>query len=348
MVFVVLAIVATLLAWFVYWTVLPRLRERRFRACNEVGAASSSPAPSLPPPYGGDDRDRGGHHNAAAIVGDATFKDNGEGGELGWSSHRASDLRTHKPHQESDLWTHKFQSGDLVLMRERRSSAPTAQSRGGCCGTGIQISGLVAILSGSRYYHTGVIYVDPRTSQPFLWEMNESGARLASLYDVARSSPSGTLAVRRLAIGKDDRRDIDTLLVAAMRAQWRSRFDYAAPLRWAQRQLCDLFAVGHCDVPKGKRAADLACYSCVSLTTAIYERVGVLDMRRAMLDPRLVVAADYARSRIDDRVLPFRHGCGLGPPVLLVYDSDAQAMGAAPGPLMETMKRRLASLAQAK
>jgi len=210
--------------------------------------------------------------------------------------------------RHADLWTYPFRTGDLILTSNRLESLRDVVAN-------FDPVAAIKLFTESPFNHTAVAYVDPDTEQTLFWELNGTGTRMATMYDMTSGRPDHIVCVRTLVGGPP----IDPrAFMAVVKAQWRYQFNMDVALAWyhryAGRAPCvpAPFFKGH-NWGHGRQA------TCVHMTTELYHMLGVIDLTRTGVDPAGVFAADYGRDPIDTHIIPLANGYRFGPIVRLDF-----------------------------
>ena len=76
-----------------------------------------------------------------------------------------------------NMWTYPFKTGDLILFSKKKDHI-------------LSPNGLLKRVTGTTINHVGVIYVEPHSGHIYVWDMNITGPRLASLVSLVEG-PTG-------------------------------------------------------------------------------------------------------------------------------------------------------------
>lgn len=192
-------------------------------------------------------------------------------------------------------------AGDLVLY-----------SGDGACGRAAAV--LSKLLEDSPYTHVGVVYVDPDTRVPYVWEMraeSESGREHTRLSNLRRNVAAypGQVCVRRLlrdggGPSVDERR-----FRTVVRRLWGKRYSYPSMY---YHSLARLFCFGVPAVPRAGRDAGRYCTDLVAQT---YEALGVLDYAGHSHGSSSALPCDFGQHT---EVLPLRPGYRFDDEALVV------------------------------
>nr|UDO47793.1 hypothetical protein [Pandoravirus massiliensis] len=179
-------------------------------------------------------------------------------------------------------------------------------------------------ITGSRFNHVAVVYVEPDTRQVLFWEINGSGTRLATVRDLTCGRPRHDIFVRRVSPPVDT-----AVFERAMAAQWEHEFNFFAPAAVAGRvigcrQHRDFYVRSLlsrrravCANGQSDRVQRGAVHrrTCAHMVAELYHLVGVLDYDhgRRGIDPAALCAGDFAEAEPDPSILPMARGYRFGP-----------------------------------
>lgn len=202
------------------------------------------------------------------------------------------------------LRDYPFRTGDLIITSAKAGVDDPENTRRQK--RRLEPSAIIKMFTSSPFNHTGVVYVDPLTGQVYVWELNGSGTRLATMEEMTCGTPDHYIHVRPINL------DIPgEAMEAVIQQQWNYRFNYDIFLAWYHRFYPLVpFVKGHSWGKYKQR-------TCAHATTECYRMLGVLDFEHTGVDPASVFAPDYAKENPN---LPMSHGVAFGPIVRLDFD----------------------------
>ncbi len=178
-----------------------------------------------------------------------------------------------------------FRTGDLILTCDLGDAEQKNENI-------FRTETIIKAFTQSWFHHSGIVYVDPKTRQVFVCDLNGKGTRLATLRDLFRKKNIMVVVVPRIGP------PVDTFAFErAIEDLWGSRLDTSIIGNSLQRflrvpgtDLRLLPSLASTAPPKGESA-------CVTMTSLIYHELGVLDLvslaKNSKLKPWHLYPRDY-------------------------------------------------------
>jgi len=218
------------------------------------------------------------------------------------------------------LSEYPFQTGDLIIVcTETRKEGF------------FNLSVAIKFFCGTPWNHVGVVYVDPHTQEPYLWEMVGSGlTRLIPISDIPDDPFAAHYFVRSINRPCDP-----STMQCVMRQQWTNQFNYDIMMPWYSRHMSSVTCAN------GVRWANGRQKTCSQLAAEVYQALGIMDFTHTGVDVSELFPSDYAgengtggKARSDGRsnnagqqtpngALPMVRGAQFGPLVELTFARQA-------------------------
>lgn len=196
------------------------------------------------------------------------------------------------------IWSYPFKTGDMVITCTYTGDIPSMSKNAS--------STLIKFFTGSAFHHSVICLIDPYTNQPLFWEMNGTGPRLCTLYDLTSGAQNHRLFVRPL----HGRPVNQFALIEIIRQQWHDRFNHSVPMAWWERMgahplLMQMPFLKGMPWPSGPK-------TCGHLTADVYHRLGVFDLSGYGVNPASFTSKDLTREDAEVEALPMANGYRFG------------------------------------
>jgi len=199
--------------------------------------------------------------------------------------------------EKQNIWTYPFKTGDLFLFSKKVDPLLSANRA-------------LKLFTKTTTNHVGVVYVEPHSGHVYVWDMNITGPRLASLSSLVDGSSATNqhhFLVRPLNKPADSK-----LFQKIIRQQWDAVYDYDIGLATYHRFFPILpFLRGH-EWNCGKQR------HCAHFVVEMYAKLGVLDMQHSLVDPSSYIPADFSQEYKKGVNIPLTSGYKFGNTVMLV------------------------------
>lgn len=176
----------------------------------------------------------------------------------------------------------------------------------------------IHFVSGGPFNHVAIVYVQPSSGEPYVWEMLLTGTRLISMCEFMRShrKRGARLAYRQLEGAGVIASETMERLVAE---QWSTYYDVDLPLHLSARFLQAHEFIGELSgrLSKNKRL------SCAQLVYRALSDAGVIDPRLASVPAQSLLPIDFASEPLDDRLFVYRPSARCRHSPLLSWLSDS-------------------------
>jgi len=203
------------------------------------------------------------------------------------------------------LQKYHFHTGDIIIVSTETRSQGL-----------FNMSVVIKFFCATPWNHVGVVYVDPHTHEPFLWEMVGSGlVRLIPISDIPDDPFAARYYVRSI-----NRRCDSQIMQRVMNEQWRDIFNYDVMMPWFSRHLDTVTCANGVRWFNGRQK------TCSQLTAELYHALGIMDFYRTGIDVSELFPSDYVADlpapigRNDITALPMVNGAQFGPLIELTFD----------------------------
>lgn len=182
----------------------------------------------------------------------------------------------------------KWRNGDILLVSGQRSRDK-----------------FIHFVSGGPFNHVAIVYVQPASGEPYVWEMLLTGTRLISLCEFVRShrKRGSRLAYRQLE-GEGSGIPSETMerIVAE---QWSTYYDVDLPLHLSARFLQTHEFIGELS-GKLSSTKNNKRLSCAQLVYRALAAANIIDPRLASVPAQSLLPIDFASEPLDDRLFVYR------------------------------------------
>ena len=201
------------------------------------------------------------------------------------------------------MMKYPYKTGDLILTSTEYSK-----------GLVTIMSNLNKVACASLYNHVGIVYVDPQTYQPYIWEIVGGGVvRLLPIHDIPKETYPQRYFIRSLCNSTTS----DTKMAQIIRYQWKFIMNYNVEQSWFARF-----------VPGIDFGNSISWYNdqlrfCSHFVAECYEMLGVMAFKETGVSAREIFPNDFIadlNNGNNENVirLPWVNGTHLSPIIELV------------------------------
>lgn len=214
-----------------------------------------------------------------------------------------------KANKSVPLLQYPYRTGDLIIV------ATDSKQQGF-----FNMSVLIKFFCHTAWNHVGVVYVDPMTHEPYIWEMVGSGlARLIPISDVPDDPFAARYYVRPINRVCDA-----TIMQKVMQQQWRDIFNHDIMVPWFSRHMNTVTCANGVRWQNGREK------TCSQLAAEVYQALGIMDFGRTGIDVSELFPSDYAADLPqpigqDTVTLPMINGAQFGPLIALPFKRHPNA-----------------------
>lgn len=205
--------------------------------------------------------------------------------------------------KKMQLQRYPYQTGDLIMVSTETKTEGF-----------FNMSVLIKFFCGTPWNHVGVIYVDPITNEPYIWEMVGSGlARLIPIQDV----PDDPFAAKYYIRSINKVCSAKTMQIV-MRQQWEDIFNYDIMVPWYSRYMNTITCANGVRWNKGRHK------TCSQLAAEVYHALGIMNFTETGVDVSELFPSDFASDLpgpygTNTSQLPMMNGATFGPLIELEF-----------------------------